>query len=97
VPPTATPTSTVAPQPAGVRLNELLTVVGANDWNKDGVADQGDQWLELHNAGTSNVNLNGWALRVGTNGPSYRFTQGTYLIPAECSRGCRGHRYLPGA
>jgi uncharacterized protein YraI len=83
VPPTATPTSTVAPQPTGVRLNELLTVVGANDWNKDGVADQGDQWLELHNAGTSNVNLNGWALRVGANGPTYRFTQGTNLKRGE--------------
>ena len=66
-----------------MRLNELLTVVGANDWNGDGTTDQGDQWLELHNAGTSNVNLNGWALRVGANGPTYRFTQGTNLKRGE--------------
>lgn len=89
VPPTRTltatptrvpPTATATPPASTVRLNELVTVVGTNDWNGDGAANQGDQWIELFNVGPANVDLTAWTLRSGgTNSVSYRFPQGTIL------------------
>src|SRR5436190_20750904 len=62
-------------------INEIMykpLVAGA------GIAEE---WIELHNRGTTNVNLNGWAL---TKGAGFRFTnnvtifaQGYYVIAAN--------------
>jgi hypothetical protein len=55
---TATPTST--PVPAGIRLNEILSVPGTTDWDGDGRADAQDEWIEIYNAGPLAVDLGGW-------------------------------------
>jgi hypothetical protein len=65
-----------------VRINELLAVVDAVDWNDDGEIDGGDEWIELYNGGRSSVDLGGWAIGdpEGDN-RLYEIPRGTRLRP----------------
>jgi hypothetical protein len=61
-----------------VRLNEILPTPGAVlDWDGDGTADNKDEWIELFNAGSDRVNLQGWSLASGEQ--LYVLPQGTGL------------------
>lgn len=50
------------PEPETLWLNELLPWPDDEDWDGDGSADSGDEWIELFNPGDSPVNLAGWSL-----------------------------------
>jgi hypothetical protein len=82
VPPTATSVPpTVTPEPVtGVVLNELLAAPLQVDWNRDGVANDQDAWIELYNPGNKNVNLGGWSISAGSGG-SYSLPGGSVLKP----------------
>ncbi|MDI7276788.1 MAG: lamin tail domain-containing protein [Anaerolineae bacterium] len=67
------------------RLNEVLPNSG-RDWNGDGTADPGDDWIELHNAGASPWDLAGWVLDDGDapypdSSVPYTITERTVLAP----------------
>jgi hypothetical protein len=82
--PTPEPTATVVPSPAGVRLSEVLPVPKFTDWNGDGRANPWDEWIELHNAGSTAVDLGGWFLDDAAFGSRpYQFRAGTVLQPGE--------------
>lgn len=86
VPPTPTPTVTLTPTPVTsptvVLINEVLPVPAALDWDGDGTASEGDEWIELINGGTGAVDLGGWFLDDGEAGSDlYRIPGGTILQP----------------
>jgi hypothetical protein len=57
--PTAVPTA--VPPPPLLAINEFVPRPG-HDWNHDGVVNVGDEYIEVLNHGTVNVNLNGYTL-----------------------------------
>ena len=71
----AAPALSAAPCQRG-RLNEFLPSA-QRDWNGDGVADPGDDWIELHNAGSLPWDLQGWMLD-DSDGPA---SSSPYVIP----------------
>jgi hypothetical protein len=76
---TPKPTATSTPEPTvtSVRLNEILPVPA-----QDGIIDEFDEWVELYNAGSSAVDLDGWSLDDGEGGSEpYRIPAGT-ILPA---------------
>ena len=96
VAPTPTPESTLPPTPTpeptperiGVRLNEILPAPAAVDWDRDGTADELDEWIELYNAGPIAVDLGGWLLHSSENNTPrenapYVIPAGTILQPGE--------------
>ena len=56
-----TPVATPKPPPELVAINEFVPRPG-HDWNQDGVVNVGDEYIELLNHGTVNVNLSGYSL-----------------------------------
>ncbi len=82
----ASPRPAAQPYPAGVFLNEFMPQP-VSDWNDDGAANQGDQYIELYNANAFDVDLSGWMLDdVANDGsPPYALPTGTVL---------RGQRHL---
>jgi hypothetical protein len=71
---TRTPTRIPTAFPAYAVLNEFLPHP-QNDWNADGVANVGDEYIELINLGYLDLNLKGWKLDTGLNSPT------TFTIP----------------
>jgi hypothetical protein len=65
-------------EPARPRLNEILAVPGAIDWNHDGTVDEQDEWVELVNLGEEPLNLGGWVLDDAAGAGS-----DPYTIPAD--------------
>jgi hypothetical protein len=51
------------------------------DWDGNGVANDRDEWIEIHNAAPVAIDLNGWTLDSGPSGTSYVFPRGTVLEP----------------
>ncbi|MGD8966283.1 MAG: PA14 domain-containing protein, partial [Anaerolineae bacterium] len=85
VEPTATPTPTPEPEPTGVRINEVLPVPA-----QDGIIDELDEWIELHNPRLVAVDLSGWFLDDGEGGSEpYPFPQET-VLPAGAFMILRG-------
>jgi hypothetical protein len=72
---TATPIP--APPPQLVVINEFVPRPG-HDWNHDGVINVGDEYIELLNHGTVDVNLSGWRLDDEVNVGST-----PYSLPAK--------------
>jgi hypothetical protein len=67
-----------------VRLNEVLPVPDATDWDGDGTADEADEWIELYNGGKGNVDLGGWQVDNGSDrGAVYLLPPGTILKADE--------------
>lgn len=69
--------------PAQVRLNEILADP-ASDWNGDGeINSKTDEWVEIVNTGSSNVDLS--SLRLGdlSGGYDWRFAFSGNLGPGE--------------
>lgn len=78
-----TPTMTPTPFAPKITINEFLPVP-YQDWNKDGILDAGDEWIELYNGANHAVDLSGWKLDDGKNGSS------PFKIPAGVSIAPRG-------
>ena len=68
--PTRTPTSTITPIPGVVVINEFLPHP-RSDWNGDGTANVGDEYIELMNLGVKAVSLLNWKLDNGGGSSSY--------------------------
>jgi hypothetical protein len=75
---------------ARVWINEVMPVP-LSDHNRDGVADTGDEYIELWNAGPNPISLAGWQLadrpdsepaqrRLFTLGPHHFLDVGAYLV-----------------
>jgi hypothetical protein len=80
-PATATPSPTPTSSP-GVRLSEVLPAPRAVDWDRNGVANVRDEWIELYNGNGKTVNIGGWSLDLGRGrGRAYRIPRGTVLRP----------------
>jgi hypothetical protein len=67
--PTSTPTRTSTPIPSLVVINEFLPHP-RSDWNGDGTANVGDEYIEIMNLGTEAVSLQNWKLDNGGGGSS---------------------------
>ena len=69
--------------PGGVFLNEFMPRP-ASDWNGSGVADRGDEYIELYNANAFDVDLSGWILDGGESSGAQPYTlpPGT-LLPGQ--------------
>ena len=82
--PTPTPTSTITPTrtptraptayPAVAVLNEFLPRPHT-DWNSDGTANVGDEYIEIINLGSTDLSVQGWELDTGVN------SKKTFTIP----------------
>jgi len=80
-PVTATPSPTLTSLPA-VRLSEVLPAPRALDWDRNGVANVRDEWIELYNGSGKTVNIGGWSLDLGRGrGRAYRIPRGTVMRP----------------
>jgi hypothetical protein len=80
-PPTAAPASTSVPA-AGVHLSEILPAPRGIDWDRNGVANARDEWIELYNGSARRVDIGGWSLDLGRGrSRPYRIPRGTLLQP----------------
>jgi hypothetical protein len=68
-------------EPARVRLNEILPLPEAVDWNQSGAVDEEDEWVELLNLDEAPLDLGGWVLddAAGTGSEPYTLPEGTVL------------------
>ncbi|HEY5158214.1 MAG TPA: lamin tail domain-containing protein [Anaerolineales bacterium] len=85
--PTATPTRTPIPTATSVAgtvvINEFLPHPHT-DWNGDGIANTGDEYIELINMGSVSISLNNWKLDNGVGGPSVPYTlPNVTLLPRQ--------------
>jgi hypothetical protein len=80
--PTRTPTRTSTALPGEVVINEFLPHP-VTDWNGDGTANTGDEYIELINMGTESVNLRNWKLDDGDGGSSPYTLPNLILLPRQ--------------
>lgn len=80
--PTRTPTRTATTVPGDVVINEILPHPDT-DWNGDGTANTGDEYIELVNMGTKSITLNNWKLDDGDGGSSPYTLPSTTLLPRQ--------------
>jgi hypothetical protein len=80
--PTRTSTPTPTPFPSTAILNEFLPHPHT-DWNQDGTANTGDEYIEIINVSTSAVSLSGWKLDDGPGGSSPYTLPDTTLEPHQ--------------
>ncbi|WKZ54121.1 MAG: lamin tail domain-containing protein [Anaerolineales bacterium] len=83
--PTAYPTRTATPLPGKppiLVLNEVLARAGT-DWNADGRVDVYDEFIEVINAGTSNLNLSNYRLSLASAPASMFSLPSQTLKPGE--------------
>jgi len=87
----AAATEPAPPPPPGARvvINEYLPAPRDIDWDGDGAAGSDDEWIELFNAGDSEVNLRGWRLDDMSDGGSE-----PYVIPDDRPLPPGGHALL---
>ncbi len=76
------PTPTPPPGVAWVRINEFLPHP-RYDWNGDGQANNGDEFIELINLGPQPVSLTGWKLDDGPQGSPPYILPETVLPPGK--------------
>ena len=80
---TRTPTRTRTPIPGSVILNEFLPHPHT-DWNHDGKANVGDEYIELINMGSEATNIKNWKLDGGAGSDSFLLPDVT-LQPRQIS------------
>lgn len=69
----------VSPLAAQVRISEFMSSNGSSLADEDGA---NEDWIELHNAGTSVADLGGWGLSDDLGAPfKWRFPVGTTVAP----------------
>jgi hypothetical protein len=71
---TRTPTRYPTAIPALVALNEFLPHA-KTDWNGDGTANVGDEYIEIINVSPSAINVKGWKMDTGIDSPN------TFTLP----------------
>jgi hypothetical protein len=79
---TRTPTYTLTALPGIMVINELLPHPHT-DWNGDGTANTGDEYIELINMGTESVNLKDWELDKGKDSSSAFTFPSMSLLPRQ--------------
>ena len=79
---TRTPTYTPSSLPGIVVINEFLPHPHT-DWNGDGTANTGDEYIELINMGTESVNLKNWRLDNGNGRTSVYILSSLTLLPRQ--------------
>ena len=80
--PTSGPTPTPKPLPGRVVIGEVLPHP-RYDWNHDGEANSGDEFIEILNLGPGAVNLDNWLLDDGPGGsPPFEIPE-TGLLPGH--------------
>jgi hypothetical protein len=72
---TRTPTRAPTAIPAAAVLNEFLPHP-QTDWNEDGTANNGDEYIEIINVSPNDLDMEGWKLDTGVNSPN------TFTLPA---------------
>ena len=80
--PTPAPTPTPKPLAGRVLIGEFLPHP-RYDWNRDGSADDGDEFIEIVNLGPGAVNLGGWVLDDGEGGSKPYHIPETGLLPGH--------------
>ena len=63
---TRTPTRVPTAIPASVVINEFLPHP-RSDWNGDGIANVGDEYIEIMNVSPNTINVKGWKLDFGSD------------------------------
>jgi hypothetical protein len=71
---TRTPTHGPTAIPAAAVLNEFLPHP-QNDWNGDGTANVGDEYIEIINVSSSALSMAGWKIDMGADSPT------TFTLP----------------
>ena len=66
-----TPTAIARAQPC---LSEFLPAPRNVDWDGNGVVSYADEWIEVYNPGTEEIDLGGWQLDDRAGGGSNRYT-----------------------
>jgi hypothetical protein len=79
---TRTPTRTITPMPGVVVINEFLPHP-RTDWNDDGTANTGDEFIELINMGTDPVSLKDWKLDDANDGSNPYILPSMSLLPRQ--------------
>ncbi|MCH7548879.1 MAG: lamin tail domain-containing protein [Candidatus Krumholzibacteriota bacterium] len=76
--------SSLAPAGAAqIRLNEILADP-ATDWNGDGeISSKLDEWVEIMNIGSSEVDLSSYRLSDESSGTEWRYVLSGTLAPGE--------------
>ncbi|MEM9930083.1 MAG: lamin tail domain-containing protein [Bacteroidota bacterium] len=70
-------------QTSDLAINEVLpNPTGGVDVNQDGSTNSEDEFVELYNAGTSNLDISGYSVEEAT-GVFHTFAAGTVLAPTE--------------
>jgi len=86
---TVTPTRTKTPIRGVARVTETILILNeflprpGRDWNQDGVVDVNDEFIEVINAGSTNVNLSGYRLDDGDGGSAPFSLKNLTLKPGE--------------
>ena len=80
--PTPTATSVPTPLPGKVLIGEVLPHP-RYDWNKDGKADSGDEFIEIVNLGPNAVNLDNWILDDAPGGSKPFEIPETSILPGH--------------
>lgn len=77
---TATRTPTLPAYLVNVVLNEILAHPG-RDWNRDGVVDAGDEWIELYNNTIYGLDASGWWLddKLDSGSAPYKLPAGSFI------------------
>jgi hypothetical protein len=79
--PTATASPTATWRPGAVLINEFLPAPHEVDWDGDGSAGSGDEWIELRNGSAGAVDLGGWRLddAAASGSPPYLIPAGQWI------------------
>ncbi len=72
------PLTTTDDNSPDVVINEFLADPGS-DVNGDGITDSGDEFIEIVNTTSKDVDISGWVLSDDGNSPEYVFPSGTVL------------------
>ena len=79
---TRTPSRTATTVPGNVVINEFLPHPHT-DWNGDGLANTGDEYIELINLGTASISLRNWKLDNGDGSSSPYTLPDMTLLPRQ--------------
>jgi len=91
---TATPTRTITPFPGLLVINEFLPHP-RTDWNGDGTANVGDEYVEIMNLGAEAVSLKNWRLDNGMSGTNKYVLSDVTLEPRAIASFFRSDSGLP--
>ncbi|MBM7841545.1 hypothetical protein JOD20_000152 [Herpetosiphon giganteus] len=83
---TAQPTLAANAKYPQIQINEVVPAPRAIDWNADGESNSNDEWIELYNPNSYQVDLTGWQLDDQADGGSR-----PWRLPAGMSIAANGY------